>query len=113
MAFRNTYFLVVDNTGALLVKCLTVYHKLSVIRPGSLILVTIKKVLANKAVHKGQIFKAVVVRLKQKHIRFYKIMVNYFINAVVLLKKTELIPLGTRIYGSVYMELRINGFMKI
>jgi large subunit ribosomal protein L14 len=112
MAFKDTFFLLNDNTGAKLVKCIYVYDK-KVIGPASLILVTLKKVVPGRKIKKGQLYKAVVVRLKQKVVRSSGLMVKYFVNSVVLLKKTELVPLGTRIFGSVYLELRLKGFMKI
>ena len=112
MAFKNTYFTCLDNTGVLKVKCVQVYFS-NIIKPGSLILITIKKVLPNKKVKKGQLYKAVVVRLVKNLNRFFSFNVQYFSNSVILLKKNELVPLGTRIFGSVYFELRLKGFMKI
>lgn len=112
MAFKDTFFLVNDNTGAKLVKCIYVYEK-KVIEPASIILVTLKKVLPNRKVKKGQLYKAVVVRLNKRIVRSSGLVVKYFVNSVVLLKKMELVPLGTRIFGSVYLELRLRGFMKI
>jgi large subunit ribosomal protein L14 len=112
MAFKDTFFLLNDNTGAKLVKCIYVYDKKD-IEPASVILVTLKKVLPGRKVKKGQLYKAVVVRLNKKIVRSSGLVVKYFNNCVILLKKTELVPLGTRIFGSVYLELRLKGFMKV
>lgn len=112
MAFKDSFFFCNDNTGVKLVKCIQVYSK-KIIEPGSIILVTIKKVLPHRKLKKGQIFKAVVVRLVKKINRIYNFQIKYFSNSIVLLKKTEIVPIGSRIYGSVYFEIRIKGFMKI
>lgn len=112
MAFKNSQFRCLDNTGVLIVKCIYVYsNKTS--KPGSIILVSLKKVLPHKKIKKGQLYKAVIIRLKKPVIRFYNLVIYYYTNAIVLLKKNELVPLGTRIFGSVYFELRLFGFMKI
>lgn len=112
MAFKFTKFDCVDNTGVQFVKTIHVY-KSPIIKPCSIILVSIKKVLPNKKLKKGQIYKAVVVRLARKVQRLSGITVNYRQNGIVLLKKNELLPVGTRIFGSVYFENRVYGFMKI
>jgi len=112
MAFKNTSFLCNDNTGVQKVKCIKVYKKDDIV-PGSIILVSVKKVLPWRKIKKGQLYKAVVVRLKKSYLRFLNFNIKYYINAVILLKKNELIPLGTRIHGSVYFEIRLCGFMKI
>lgn len=112
MAFKNTTFFCLDNTGVKKVKCIKVYSK-DIIEPGALILVTLKDVMPHRKVKKGQLYKAVVVRLKKSFSRIYNFNVFYFTNSIVLLKKNELVPLGTRIYGSVYFEIRSKGYMKI
>lgn len=112
MAFKDTFLFCVDNSGVVLVKCIKVYKQF-LISPGSLILVTLKKVLPNRKVKSGQLYKAVVVRMVKPFTRFDSMSVRYFVNAVVLLKKNELVPLGTRIYGSVFFEIRKKGFLKI
>ncbi len=112
MGLKLAKFKCLDNTGVQLVKCIHLY-KLRVVQPCSIILITIKKVLPHRKLTKGQVFKAVVVRLLKKTQRISGITVCYNQNSVVLLKKNELIPIGTRIYGSVFFENRIYGFMKI
>lgn len=112
MAFKDTIFVCNDNTGVLKAKCIKVYFK-PIIEPGSLILVSLKKVLPFRKIKKGQLHKAVVVRMKKPLMRLYNLQIVYYVNAIVLLKKNELIPLGTRVYGSVYFELRLKGFMKV
>jgi large subunit ribosomal protein L14 len=113
MALKDTNFRVLDNTGVKNVKCIYVYDD-KIIQPGSVILVTIKYVLPHRKLKKGQLYKAVVVRLC-KFVRRLDMLFNvkYYTNGVVLLKKTEMVPIGTRINGSVFFEVRLKGFLRI
>jgi large subunit ribosomal protein L14 len=113
MAFKFTKLIVHDNTGVKQVKCIHVYNKKQIMKPGSIILVSIKKVIPFKKIKKGQIYRALVVRLNKKINRLSGISLRYLTNSVIILKKNELIPLGTRIFGSIYYEIRIKGYMKI
>lgn len=106
-------FKVSDNTGIKSVKCIHMYN-CNVIKPGSVILVTIKNVLPHRKFKKGQLYKAVVVRLRRLISRKNMLLnVKYYFNSVVLLKKTEMVPVGTRIRGSVFFEVRLKGFLRI
>jgi large subunit ribosomal protein L14 len=113
MALKNTSFKVLDNTGVKYVKCIYVYDD-KIIQPGSVILVTLKNVVPHRKLKKGQLYKAVVVRLSKivrRRDMFFN--VKYYVNSVVLLKKTEMVPIGTRINGSVFFEVRLKGFFRI
>jgi large subunit ribosomal protein L14 len=101
-----------DNTGVSYIKCVHIYGTLGLI-PSSIILCTIRKVIPLKKIKKGQLFKGVVVRLCKIYKRKSGICVNYYTNGVVLLKKIDPVPIGTRVFGSVYIEIRKKGFMKI
>jgi len=121
---------VCDNTGAKLAMVFTVY-KGSTARPGKrrlhwagvgdIVLVTVKKSLANsefsggvdrKDRSKRRKAKAVVVRCKAPTRRADGSYVRFDSNAIVLLdEKNE--PRGTRIFGPVARELRDRNFMKI
>lgn len=111
MAFKGTKFMCIDNTGVKMVKCIQVYDSY-LVKPGSILLVTIKKVLPFKKLKKGQLYKALVVRLCFYR-REFGVIIKYLKNCIVLLKKTELVPIGTRIKGSVMFEIRLKGFMKV
>lgn len=112
MAYKDSYLNVLDNTGVKRVKCLHVF-KTKRIKPSSLVTVVVKKVLPNRKIKKGQICRAVIVRSHyiKKRYSGYKIVFDE--NCIVLLKKAENVPLGTRILGAVVYELRLNGFIKI
>lgn len=106
-------FYCVDNTGAFIVKCIKIYKALR-LQPGLIVLVTVKKLRRlNGRVKKGQMYKAIIVRLNKNIVRFTGFSVKYSANCVILLKKAELMPLGTRIFGSIFYELRIYGYMKM
>jgi large subunit ribosomal protein L14 len=113
MVFKDSLFNILDNTGAKKCRILSIYKTKFNIYPGSIVTVVIKTMVPHKKLKKGQICKAVVVRLKKSSKKFNYISLNYFFNAVVLLKKTEMVPLGSRIFGSVFFYLRKFKFLKI
>lgn len=112
MAFKGTRFTCIDNSGVTSVKCIYVYGT-KVVQPGSLVLVSIRRVFPRRKVLKGQMYKAVVVRCKRPIKRWSGVSLNYMRNEVVLLKKNDSVPLATRVFGSVFFELRNKGYMKI
>ncbi len=103
---------VLDNTGVKLAKCIKVYGS-SVAYPASLVKIVFKIVKVGLKVRKGNISKAVIVRLRKPSMRFSGYSVCFFDNSVVVLKKAENIPLGTRVIGTVFFELRLAGYMRI
>jgi len=112
MIQRGTKLFVLDNSGAKVVKCIKVF-KLRYGICGSIINVVIKKNLLRKKIKKGMVCKAVVVQMKSNLMRFDGLTVKFLKNYVVILKKMENVPLGTRILGPVAFELRFFGFLKI
>lgn len=112
MALKDTYFYVLDNTGAQLVKCIHIF-KSRTVKPASLMIVVIKKCLVQRKIKKGLVVRAVSVRLAKPILQYTGNISFYVQNAVVLLKKNEYVPSGTRIFGSIFYELRKSGFMKI
>ncbi len=76
------------------------------------VVVTVKKALANSNVKKGQIFKGVIVRTKKGINRQDGTYIRFDDNALVLIKEDKN-PVGTRIFGPVARELRDAGYNKI
>jgi large subunit ribosomal protein L14 len=109
---KGTLCNVIDNSGARVVKCIQVYKR-SVAKPGNLLVVSIKKVFPGKKIKKGLVCKAVAVRFSRFTRRYSQYGVKYNHNSVVLLKKSDNLPMGTRINGSVFFELRKEGFLKL
>lgn len=113
MSYKESKFYILDNTGVKKVKCLKIY-KSKKAKGGSFVTVVVKKVIPFKKIKKGQICRAIVVRLKSYIKRIcgnYKIKFDK--NYVVLLKKNDNLPLGTRIIGPVLYEIRKKGLLKI
>jgi len=97
---------VADNSGARRVMCIKVLggSKRRYATVGDVIVVSIKEAIPRGKVKKGDVMKAVVVRVR-KDIRFDR-------NAAVLINNQSE-PVGTRIFGPVPRELRAKNHMKI
>jgi large subunit ribosomal protein L14 len=105
---------VADNSGA---------RELSVIRVlgtstgtaatiGDVFMATAKNVIPNGGVKKGEVVRAVVVRVTKEYRRSDGSYIRFDDNAAVLLTPQNQ-PRGTRIFGPVARELRERNFMKI
>ncbi len=105
---------VADNSGAKLVQCIKVLggSKRKVASVGDIIVVSIKDAIPRGKVKKGDVHKAVIVRVKKDIKRDDGSVIRFDKNAAVLINK-EGEPIGTRIFGPVVRELRARGFMKI
>ena len=112
MIQKESKLYVLDNSGAKIVKCIKIF-KLTYGVCGSIITVVVKKSLLRKRIKKGMVCKAIIVQTKSLLNRFDGLTINFLKNYVVILKKNENVPLGTRIIGPVAFELRFLGFLKI
>ncbi len=105
---------VADNSGARKVACIRVLggtrRKYASI--GDVIVVSIKEAIPNARVKKGEVRRAVVVRVKKGINRPDGSIIRFDENAAVLIDAQKE-PVGTRIFGPVARELRGRGFMKI
>jgi len=103
---QETRLKVADNSGAKVVQCFKVLggSKKRYASIGDIIVVSVKSSTPGGMVKKGEVARAVVVRVK-KDIRFDD-------NAAVILNAQNE-PKGTRIFGPVARELREGGYMKI
>ena len=79
---------------------------------GDTIVATVKDAIPGGAVKKGDVVKAVVVRVKKETRRPDGSYIKFDENAAVILK-ADGDPRGTRIFGPVGRELRDKKFMKI
>lgn len=105
---------VADNSGAKKAMCIKVLggSKKNIATVGDIVVVVVKDALANARVKKGQIFKAVLVRVKSNYLRDDGSYITFDKNAVVLIdNKGE--PIGTRVFGPVMRELRQYKMTKI
>ena len=105
---------VADNTGAREVLCIRVLGG-SGRRYGSIgdvIVATVKNAVPASNVKKGDVVKAVIVRVRKERRRPDGTYIRFDDNACVLINEQRN-PRGTRIFGPVGRELRDHKFMKI
>lgn len=109
----RTMLNVADNSGAKLIQCITVLGstKRRYAQIGDIIVASVKAAEPRRAVKKGQVVKAVIVRQKNLYRRRDGSGIRFDDNAVVILEGLE--PKSGRILGPVARELRDRGFMKI
>ena len=113
MIQMQTVLNVADNSGGKKVMCIKVlggsHRRVSHI--GDVIRVSVKEVIPNSKVKKGEVLYAVIVRTKSGVRRSDGSAVRFDTNSVVLLN-AQYQPMGTRIFGPVTRELR-SKFMRI
>lgn len=104
-----------DNTGAKKLRVILVHggYKRRFASLGDIITCSIKEASPHAAVKKGDVVKAVIVRVRKEVRRKSGIYIRFDDNAVVIIDPKTKEPKGTRIFGPVARELRSKGFMKI
>lgn len=114
MIQEQTILNVADNSGARYVMCIKVLggSRRRYASVGDIIKITIKEAIPRGKVKKGEVLKAVVVRTKKNINRKDGSIVRFDSNSCVLLNNNEQ-PIGTRVFGPITRELRIEKFMKI
>ena len=80
---------------------------------GDTIVVTVKSASPTSSVKKGEVVRAVIVRVVKEYRRLDGSYISFDDNAAVILDADGANPRGTRIFGPVARELREKGFMKI
>jgi large subunit ribosomal protein L14 len=105
---------VADNSGARRVMCIKVLggSKRRYATIGDIIVVSVKEAIPRGRVKKGEVMKAVVVRVSKDIKRPDGSTIRFDRNAAVLISRQGE-PIGTRIFGPVTRELRARRFMKI
>ena len=106
---------VADNTGAQELLCIRVLggSKRRYGTVGDLFVATVKSASPTSSVKKGEVVRAVVVRVVKEYRRDDGSYIRFDDNAAVILDPDGYNPRGTRIFGPVARELREKGFMKI
>lgn len=114
MIQQESRLAVADNSGAKEVLCIRVLGgtKRRYASLGDKIVVTVKSAIPAGNIKKGQVAKAVIVRVKKEVRRSDGSYIRFDDNAVVILNATGEMR-GTRIFGPVARELRDKQFMKI
>ena len=105
---------VADNSGARRVMCIKVLggSKRRYATIGDIIVVSIKEAIPRGKVKKGDVMKAVVVRVRKDIRRADGSVIRFDRNAAVLINNQSE-PVGTRIFGPVPREIRAKNQMKI
>ena len=105
---------VADNSGAKRVMCIKVLggSKRRYATVGDIIVVSVKEAIPRGRVKKGDVRKAVVVRVRKDLKRRDGSTIRFDSNAAVLINNQGE-PIGTRIFGPVPRELRAKNHMKI
>ena len=114
MIQMQTRLKVADNSGAKEVQCIKVLggsHKV-VATVGDVIVVSVKSAIPKGKVKKGEVCRALIVRIAKEVRRKDGSYIKFDNNAVVLLNKQGE-TIGTRVFGPVCRELRSKNFSKI
>ena len=114
MIQMRTILEVADNSGARRISCILplgsqVGHVATL---GDIITANVKEATPDGNVKKGEVVKAVVVRVKKEYRRKDGTYIRFDDNAAVLINDQKE-PIGTRVFGPVSRELRDKAFLKI
>ncbi len=114
MIQMQSNLVVADNSGAKRVMCIKVIggSKRRYATVGDTIIVSVKEAMPRGRVKKGDVKKAVVVRVSKDIKRRDGSTIRFDSNAAVLVNNQGE-PIGTRIFGPVPRELRAKNHMKI
>jgi large subunit ribosomal protein L14 len=114
MIQMRTVLNVADNSGARKLACISPvgggagrHAKL-----GDVITASVKEATPDGAVKKGEVVKAVIVRMRKHSRRLDGSYIKFDENAAVLINNQRE-PIGTRVFGPVARELREKRFMRI
>jgi len=110
----QTRLKVADNSGAKEIMCIRVLGG-SFRRSGSIgdvIVASVKTAVPGGQVKKGEVVRAVIVRVVKQNRRPDGSYIRFDDNAAVIINEQKQ-PRGTRIFGPVARELREKNYMKI
>ena len=114
MIQMRTMLEVADNSGARRISCIHPRGRsVNLIgRIGDIITASVKEAVPEGNIKKGQVVRAVIVRMNKCQRRNDGTSIRFDENAAVLINDAGE-PIGTRIFGPVARELREKNFMKI
>ena len=79
---------------------------------GDIVMASVQEAVPDSNVKKGQVVRAVIVRIRKESRRVDGTYIRFDNNAAVLVDELNE-PVGTRVFGPVARELRDRRFMKI
>jgi large subunit ribosomal protein L14 len=111
---QETRLKVADNSGAKELLCIRVIggHHRKYAHVGDIITAAVKSAQPGGQVKKGEVVRAVIVRVAKEYRRPDGSNIRFDDNAAVIINN-QMNPRGTRIFGPVARELRERNFMKI
>ena len=114
MIQMRTILEVADNSGARRISCIHTRGRSVNFYAGigDVITANVKEAIPEGTVKKGQVVRAVIVRMTKTHRRRDGTYIRFDTNAAVLINDAGE-PIGTRIFGPVARELRDKNYMKI
>lgn len=114
MIQQYTRLKVADNSGARSIMCINVLGGSGrrFAHVGDIIVASVKQANPGAPVKKGDVVKAVVVRVTKPYRRPDGSIIRFDENAAVLVNN-EGNPRGTRVFGPIARELRDRNFMRI
>ncbi len=115
MIQERSLLYVADNSGAKIVMCIRVLGGTNrrYANIGDIIKVVVKDIISKSKVLKGEVLKAVVIRTRYGISRSDGSFVKFDSNSCVLLNNSNEQPIGTRIFGPITRELKLDKFIKI
>ena len=114
MIQQQSLMKVADNTGAKEIMCIRVLGGTGrrYANIGDVVVAAVKKAAPGGTVKKGEVVKAVIVRIVKGVKRADGSYLKFDENAAVIIKDDKT-PRGTRIFGPVARELREKDYLKI
>lgn len=115
MLHEESKLAVADNSGAKLLKVIRVLGgtKRRYAYLGDTVVATVKLAEPRSSVKKGDVVRAVIVRVRKEHKRPDGSAIRFDDNAAVIVQKEAKDPVGTRVFGPIAREVRNSGFQKI
>ncbi|OGI61374.1 50S ribosomal protein L14 [Candidatus Nomurabacteria bacterium RIFCSPHIGHO2_01_FULL_39_9] len=115
MVQAGTVVKITDNTGGKIGKIFKILggSRRRYAGLGDIVVLSVKVAEPRKATKKHDVVRGVIVRQVAPHRRSDGSYIRFDDNAVVLIDKTKLEPLGTRVFGPIPKELGERGFQKI
>lgn len=106
---------IADNSGGKLIEVIRVLGatKRRYAYVGDIVVASVKVAEPRATVKKGEVVRAVIVRVRKEHKRPDGTAIRFDDNAAVIVGKESKEPVGTRVFGPIARELRTRGFQKI
>ncbi len=115
MIREEAKLVVADNSGGRMIKVIRVLGstKRRYAYIGDIVVAAVKVADPRATVKKGEVVRAVIVRVRKEHKRSDGTAIRFDDNAAVIVGKESKEPVGTRVFGPIARELRSKGFQKI